>query len=592
MADPNRNAPVLFDESGQAGIPAYPLPNAPGPYSPDMQGYPQYPNNTYNQGVAPAGPVAPYFSAPVSAPAYDVYGNPLPYQPDYGQQQPVYNNYPQQQPYVPYGDPYTPQQGYVPYDPYAPQQPYVPYAPQQMAPQPYNPYDQAYAAPVQAPQWQPEQPEAQQETPSQDFAQKFAEASGKSTDSENLKGFGELAQSLESKLEPQQRKPSNWPPKRTEIPAPAPRTDIQADVFESTTVALDDKPAAKMKDTEIFKIAEELSQAVLVKSYSRSFNDNNLMREGAQRCIEIEGLVSDYYVTEGGNVPYRMFDNVSLGLNAGSCCALVSDIPLATYVLARAIADYADAGNENFVRVSDTPDEGAGRVLYVGSDVMLPNEMTCEDYLLYTMAAHGRTDEEDREKLTILLSQLGMGNLQEVPLPELSYNVRILLLVLAGALNPEIVCVIVNDPKFRVGAEDEMLARRVFALLNNRGKCSLLAACSPFMMSAVANRIAVLTKGQLVFFGEYKNFLDSYCLGIMSFNVENAPAFAAQLEQIHPEVSALCKDRLVYLVRRWGYPEGNLEMLIKDIISLGADYNSIVMDEKSFAGACKEVLGG
>lgn len=583
MSDDNRNTDFLLNQSGQGGAPPYPQvpydPNIPGYYN-DVPGYaPTYPDYNYSQGAVPA-PVAPYYSAPVQ---YDVYGNPIVYPQDY--QQGGYNAY------SPQPDPYN--YAYTQPDPYAygampyPQQPY-PYA---------NPYEQAYAPyPQQMPQMQ--------EAPSGEFAQKFAEAAAQKKASnavsqvtnKGLTGFDQLADALESQMATKARQDTNWPPKKEKEPE-KPQTEAPKDVFDDSAVSLEiDKPktAAKddgrMDDSEIARIAQDLSQAVLLKSYSRAFNDNNLMKEGQQRCIEIENLLSDYYISEGGAPAYPMYRDITFGLNSGSCCALVSDVPLSTYVLARAVAENADAGYDEFVRVADSSDGRRGKVFYIGSDGMLPNDMTCEEFLLYTMASRRRTTDEDYEQLSILLSQVGMSNIQESVLTELSYNVRILILSLSAALNPNIVCVVVNDPRFRVEAEEEMMARRVFALINSRGKCSLLSCCSPFMMAAVANRVAVIKRGQLAFFGEYKRFLDDYCLGIMSFTVADSRAFAANFERAHPGISALSKDRLVYLVRRGGYPEVPLDALIKDIIALGADYNTIVMDEKSFGVACKEVL--
>lgn len=623
MSDSGRNDDFLLNQSGQYG-PAQPYVNlddgdTPGYYVDASGQLVPFSEYTYPQGaVPPQAPGAPAFGAPSS---YDIYGNPAPYSPqDYQAPAypgaytapPAYPDYgyapPQPDPYA-----YTPQPGAGqtygadPYAPPATQQAYPPAA----AP---NPFEQAYAGyqphpdPWTAP-WQPQQPPQEGGAVSGEFAQKFAEAaqpqnqppdSGAAAQVTNkgLTGFDQLAAALESKMASKTRRQnSSWPPPKKGKTEAKEKTEAPKDVFDDSAVSLEAgetrpvKEKERMAEDEVSRIAAELSQAVLVKSHSRAFNDNNLMKEGSQRCIEVEDLSSDYYISEGGLRPYPMYRGVSFGLNAGTCCVLVSDVALSTYVLARAIAENADAGFDDLVRVADTPDGNPGKVFYIGGDSMLPPDMSCEEFLMYTMAARRRTDDEDYEKLSILLSQMGMSNVQENLLSALSYNVRILVLALAAALSPEISCVVVNDPDFQVEAEEEMMARRVFAYIGSHGKCSILACCSPFMMAAVANRVAVLTKGQLVFFGEYKNFLDDYCLGVMSFTVDNAEAFSAELERIHPEISVLCKDRLVYLMRRRGYPEVRLEALIRDIITLGADYNTIVMDEKSFPVACKEVLG-
>lgn len=618
MSDNNRNNGFLFDESGQGAAapdPSMPAGSSPGYYD-NASGYPVYPDYNYNYGAAPAGPAAPSFNAPV---AYDSFGNPVLYNQDYGgmqagyaQADPYYSAYPVPDP----GYPYSTVPG--PY-PQAPQQPQQPAYPVQQAPAypmypSNNPFDQTYM-PVQPDPWGApqqgmpigQQPYAPSEQPSQEFAQKFAEVASGQTASgpdpvsqvsdKGFTGFDQLADALESKVSSQARTQTDWPPKREtdsgpdKAPAPQDVFDSGVSLEPDTRPVQKNEPKAPMGDDEISRVAEELSQAVLVKSYSRAFNDNNLMREGPQRCMEAENLSAEYYISDGGASPYPMFQDIAFGLNAGSCCALVSDIALSTYVLARAIAENADAGFDDIVRVADSPDGDDGHIFYIGSDTMLPKDMSVEDFLMYTMASKGRTDDEDYDKLSILLSQMGMSNIQENVLSEQSYNMRILILILAAALNSSVVSVIVNDPRFQVGAEDEMVARRVFSFLGSRGKCSIISCCSATMMSAVANRVAVLRQGQMVFFGDYKRFLDEYCLGLMSFTVSDSQTFAMNLERVHPEISVLCKDRLVYLVRRPGFGEVRLDALIRDIIALGADYSTIVMDEKSFGVACKEVLG-
>jgi ABC-type multidrug transport system ATPase subunit len=251
----------------------------------------------------------------------------------------------------------------------------------------------------------------------------------------------------------------------------------------------------------------------------------------------------------------------------------------------------ACGGVQNFLFVRNAHGE-AGQIMYIGSDSMLPDEMNVEDFLLYTQTGSSdRGDDNARERLEVLLSQLGMSAMQDTDLRELSYNKRILLVTLASALNPNIVCIVLNDPKFRVDADEEMLARRIFSLINNRGKCSLIACSSAYLMAYVANRVAIVKQGRLEFFGEYKKFLDDYCLGIMSFNSDKPAEVAQQLEAKYPDLSILCKEKLVYLMKRKGSPDIDLATLIKDVINLEADYNSIVMDEKSFVMACKEALG-
>ena len=369
---------------------------------------------------------------------------------------------------------------------------------------------------------------------------------------------------------------------------------LENNIFESTFTIEPDPVAPRqhqLGDTEIFRIAEELSQAVLVKSLNRAFNDNNLMPEGEPRLISVSQISSDYYVSESGGRPYRMFENLSFALNAGCCCALISDISLAAYALARSICESADKDHpDEPVTVVQLPDGRSGQIMYIGSDSMLPAEMTCKEFLLYTQHGDTENPETESERLETLFAQLGAGNLSETDLRDLSYNKRILLLVLAAALNPNVVCVMVNDPNFSVGSEEEMLARRIFALINNRGKCSVISCCSEHLMASVANRVAVVKNGRLLFYNSYRQFLDEFCLGIMTFTAPNPQEIADAIEPRFPGVNVLCKDNLVYIVRRPDSQEMPLEALISDVLHEGIDYNTVVMEEKSFAVACKEAF--
>ena len=375
----------------------------------------------------------------------------------------------------------------------------------------------------------------------------------------------------------------------------------QPGVQSGVSIEENAKPAAQasaaskapLRDTEIFKIAEELSQAVLVKSHNRAFNDNNLMREGDDKLVEVEGMSSEYHLSESGGTPYRMYDNIHFTLNSGSCCALVSDVPLAAYALARSICESADQDyDDEPVKVARTYGGDDGQIMYIGSDSMLPEEMTCEEFLMYTQTGNkNAASESEREKLSSLLSQLGMRDIQDSDLRDIDYNKRILLIVLAATLNPKIVCVVINDPKLRVDAEEEMLARRIFALIGNRGKCSLIACSSAYLMSAIANRVLVIKKGNKVYDGPYKAYVENYCLGIMSFNAEDPEGTEKLIVDKYPHLNVIHKDNLVYIMKTNGSPNIDLAALIKDVIDFGADYNSIVMEEKTFVMACKEVLG-
>lgn len=343
---------------------------------------------------------------------------------------------------------------------------------------------------------------------------------------------------------------------------------------------------------EVFKIAEEMSRSVLANSYNRIFTDNNLAPERKTLCLKATGLSAEYYLLKNGGQPYLMYDNVTVSVRDGSCTALVSDVKLASYALSKAIGELADYQSEN-IETSETEDGYDREILYIGSDAMLPLDMTCMDYLLFSLRNVEFCDEEDdpEEVLGILISQLGMGDIAELNTKELSHNKRIMLMAVSAALNPYIGCLIINDPEFKVTHSDDMIARRVFAKLVKEGKGILLSSCSDHLMSVVANRVIAIRSGQIVYDGSYKGFLDKYCLGIMSFTSSSPDETVEFFVKNHPNVSAMTNGNLVYLLRKH---EGdiNLEVLLKDAIRHGADHRSIVLDEKSFEIASKEALRG
>ena len=64
----------------------------------------------------------------------------------------------------------------------------------------------------------------------------------------------------------------------------------------------------------------------------------------------------------------------------------------------------------------------------------------------------------------------------------------------------------------------------------------------------------------------------------------------AYLQSQFPNISVLGKGNLLYLVRQ-DDSEIQIERLLKAVVDSGADDNSIVIDDKSFDIAHKEVLG-
>ncbi len=344
---------------------------------------------------------------------------------------------------------------------------------------------------------------------------------------------------------------------------------------------------------DLFKVAEELRNAVIVKNFSRAFTENNLMREGQSTALRVEGVSSVYYVSEGGAPALPMCEDLSFSLKAGSCCALVSDIKITAYAVAREIAERCENPNDTSVTAGEDP-EHRREVLYIGSDSCLPPELSCLEFMMYTQSAVSEDDGEQGEtrkkRLGIMLSQLGLSDTESIPLKDVPYNKRIMIIAAAAAINPHIGCVIINDPHFDVGPQDDMLARRVFTLLSNRGKCTILSCCSNHLISSVANRVAVLKGGSLVFFGSYKSFIDQNCRRLLSFPCRNVDEVSRAIENEFPSVSASASGGLVCLSQRPNEDTVDFEQLLNELTSQGVEPGSIVLEEKNFDIALKEVL--
>ncbi len=349
---------------------------------------------------------------------------------------------------------------------------------------------------------------------------------------------------------------------------------------------------ATAQESSIFTIADNLNSAVLARAYNEHLTDNNLLLESSEPCLMVNDIMSEYYVGEkDSSAPRIMFDGISFKLNRGCCCALVSDIPLAAYELARNISECYDSGVGETVTLAASEDGRDLEILYLGSDEMLPADMTLNEYLLYSLCSQNDVPAAERaEQVKTLIAQSGLAEMQDEKLSDLSHNKRMFALALSAAANPNIGCLIVNDPKFNIEGIEENIAKRVFALLLAAGKCALLASCSSYLCGTLANRVIVLANGAKVYDGSYTEFIDRYCIGIMSFNANDPARLTAALEKRFSNVAALCKGSLVYLVRK-DTSALDIDALVKAVSELGADASTIMMDEKSFDAALKEVFG-
>jgi energy-coupling factor transporter ATP-binding protein EcfA2 len=203
----------------------------------------------------------------------------------------------------------------------------------------------------------------------------------------------------------------------------------------------------------------------------------------------------------------------------------------------------------------------------------------------------GEADAERAQRFSVLLGQMGLGAIEHENTKNLSRFRRVMVLLLAAALNSEVGCILLNDPLLEMPQEDGLVARRVFAFLKDAGKGVMLAGCDSALMASVANRVLALRDGRVVFDDTFRRFIDRNCLGIFSFTSAEPDAAVSYFVEKHPEVSALSNGNLVYLMRRRD-DDIQLEKLIKGALTHGADPHSLVLDEKSFDIACREVLKG
>ncbi|MEG1808943.1 MAG: hypothetical protein RR244_03755, partial [Oscillospiraceae bacterium] len=360
---------------------------------------------------------------------------------------------------------------------------------------------------------------------------------------------------------------------------------VTGNLFETSILQM----PMRGETSSIDSIADSLDREMLARAYNQAFTDNNILPEDREQNLKINELSFQYYVSQGGAQPYEMFEPVSFSLGFGSCCAVISDIPLASYALAREIADRYDSGDFESVSLAADSDGTPREVVYLGGDEMLPSGMTCREYLMISQGSIAANAAQREETVTTMLSQVGLGEMEDDPLIDLSHNKRMLILALSAAINPHVGMVIINDASFNIEGVEEQIALRVFALLCTNKKTTILSCCSPYLFGAVANHVLVFARGKKIFDGNYRAFIDRYCLGIMSFTTENPKETVEKINRDFRNVTALCKGSLVYLVKN-GSGDIDLGGLLNVIESLNADRTSVVMDEKTFDVACKEVF--
>ncbi|MBR5502239.1 MAG: ATP-binding cassette domain-containing protein, partial [Oscillospiraceae bacterium] len=274
---------------------------------------------------------------------------------------------------------------------------------------------------------------------------------------------------------------------------------------------------------------------------------------------------------------------IDLQLPEASCTAVVGRVPFCGYALLRAIAG-EDAEQSSGSVLLNGKELNREDLLYIGSDRLLDKRATAFGWLMDVL---GGAKKEKRTALEALFAELGIADIADTPIASLRYGQRMLLLLVAASYSDRKL-LLINDPAFEVEAADEMAARRVFLKLAQAGKTVLIAGAPNALMGAVANRVAALDYGKLVFFGSMKEFVQNGCSALLFFDEAEADA----------DLSALEKGGLFRLERengnvtlRKGRSDADTRTAAKAALSAGVPVRLLRSCEKSFSLACKEVFG-
>ena len=186
-----------------------------------------------------------------------------------------------------------------------------------------------------------------------------------------------------------------------------------------------------------------------------------------------------------------------------------------------------------------------------------------------------------------LFEELGIADIADTPIASLRYAQRMLLLLVAASYSNRKL-ILINDPAFEIEAADEMAARRVFLKLAQAGKTVLIAGAPGALLGAVANRVAALDYGKLVFLGSMKEFVQNGCSALLFFEEADAGE----------DISLLEKGGLFRLERengnvtlRRGRGDADTRAAARAALAAGVPVRALRSCEKSFSLACKEVFG-
>ncbi|MEG1017042.1 MAG: hypothetical protein RSE36_04445 [Oscillospiraceae bacterium] len=337
---------------------------------------------------------------------------------------------------------------------------------------------------------------------------------------------------------------------------------------------------------DVFAIADNLERALKAKDASEVFTENNLLSEGAEVLVEAKLLTSDYFVKDGTNEPHLMFDKFSLSLKSGTCAIVVADHGISSYSLLRAIANDCEMefGEINSDHGSYNPSD----FIYIGGDGALINNASCFEYIMLAVSKKKVHRKEKAAKISAFFDDLGITDMLELQIGELSYSRRMMLLLIAASLS-DTHCIVLNDPRYTPQPEDEMPLRRIFRAIYDSGKAVLLTCAKPKNLAFAANRVVALKRGVKVFDDSISAFVEKCCTDLLTFSCDNSASVLERLKELFPQIKSNQEGQIVEL---WKKPGISIDVrkLADELSALGIDQNMIHLSDRSFEIACREVL--
>ena len=327
---------------------------------------------------------------------------------------------------------------------------------------------------------------------------------------------------------------------------------------------------------------DAVTDALAIDAFEKEdyrYTENNLM-EGGKSLLVGDSVTSKFYVN-GKEYSYPAFREVSTLCPEGTCTAVVSDVPFCGYALLRAVAQPFELEEGKFIL--DGRDIDQSDLLYLGSDRLADRRQTVSLWLADNSDGRGMTVP----KAQTLLEDVGAGDWADTRLTELT-SARRMLVILLGAVRHSARVILINDPKFSVTPEDEMIARRIFKRLNDAGKTILIASSDSFTLQAVANRVLVLKDGSVRFTGSFRDFIEHFAGVSIRVPAAYAQAIAdAALADGRLSLTQKEDETVLSLVRP---AEGTLREMLQTALNAGVPLEEIRTVDKSFEQACMEAV--